>query len=279
MNTFQSLWTVIWKSFAFMLIWGITLAFFIIPFQAKLKQAEQTTPAQARLYFESVSLITMILAAYILVSFVEKRPFYTLGFEKAHILRDISLGTVIGSLWLAASIGILWLGGWISPQKSVPISLPIVMLAGIALFINVITQEIMVRSYIFQTVQTHFGVIAAVIVSSLLFAVFHAGAIKGSWLAALNVFCAGLLFGVAYVVTKNLWLPIAIHFAWNFVVDPVLGLSLGAQNPFRVNWKFLTLNGSSLFTGGAFGLEGSLVVTATTIVAILSLLLLYRQSS
>jgi len=153
------------------------------------------------------------------------------------------------------------------------------MLGGIGLFLNVMTQEILVRSYIFQTIQTYFGAISAVILSAFLFAVFHAGAIRGSWLAILNVFNPGILFGIAYAVSGNLWLPIALHFTWNFVLGPVLGLSLSGQNPFPVDWHFLKLNEVTIFTGGAFGLEGSIIVTITTVIAIIGLILIYRPLS
>lgn len=59
--------------------------------------------------------------------------------------------------------------------------------------------------------------------------------IKNSWLAAVNVFGAGILFGIAYAVSGNLWFPISIHFSWNFALGPLLGLSISGQNPFRVN--------------------------------------------
>jgi len=277
MSLLQSIWEVTWKSLAFIIVWAIPLALFIVPFQSQLKEAQQTNPPLAQLYLEFTSAIAIVFAAFLLASLIDKRPFASLGFDPRHIFRDVALGIAIGSFWLATSVGILWLGGWALPQQSNPISLSMLILGGIALLINVATQEMLVRSYIFQTIQTHFGVIAAIILSSLLFAAFHAGAIKDSWLAALNVLGAGVLFGVAYAVSRNLWLPIAIHFAWNFALGPVLGLSISGQNPFRVNWQFLKLDGPSLFTGGAFGLEGSIIVTATTIIAIISMLWLYRQ--
>lgn len=100
--------------------------------------------------------------------------------------------------------------------------------------------------------------------------------IQGSWLAALNTFEAGILFRVAYVVSRNLWLPIAIHFAWNFMLGPVLGLSVSGQNPFPVTWQLLKMEGPSLLTGGNFGLEGSIIVTVTTAMIIGSLILSRR---
>jgi hypothetical protein len=276
MKLLQPLWTVIWKSFAFITSWAILLALFIVPFQSKLKQLEQANPLAARLYLEFAAVITIVLAACLFTLFVDKRPFHSLGFDTTHIVRDVVLGTAIGFLWLIASLAILWLGGWTSLQQSI-VSPSLLALAAVAVLINVITQEVLLRSYIFQTIQKHFGVIAAVVITSLLFAGFHAGAIKNSWLAAFNVFGAGVLFGIAYAVSGNLWLPIAIHFSWNFALGPLLGLSVSGQNPYRVNWQLLKLNGPTFCTGGTFGLEGSIIVTASTIVFAIGLLLLYRR--
>ena len=277
MSLLQSIWTVMWKSFAFIIAWAIPLALFIVPFQAQLKKAQETNPPAAQLYFELASVLAIVITAFLFVTFVDKRTFVSLGFDSKHSFYDFALGIAIGLLWLGASLGILLIKGWATPQHSTPISLSLLTLGGIALLINVVTQEMLVRSYIFQTIQSSFGVITAVIVSSILFAALHAGVIKESWLAAVNVLCAGILFGIAYAVSRNLWLPIAIHFAWNVSLGPVLGLSISGQNPFRVTWQLLKLQGPSFFTGGAFGLEGSIIVTATTILAIACILWLYKQ--
>ena len=277
MSLLQSIWTTTWKSLAFLIVWAIPLALFIVPFQTQLKKAQEINPPAAQLYFEFASVLAVVIAAFLFVTFFDKRTFVSLGFDSKHSFHDLALGIAIGLLWLGASLGILLLNGWATPQHTTPISLSLLTLGGIALLINVVTQEMLVRSYIFQTIQSHFGMITAVIVSSILFAALHAGVIKESWLAAVNVFCAGILFGIAYAVSGNLWLPIAIHFAWNVSLGPVLGLSISGQNPFRVTWQLLKLQGPSMFTGGAFGLEGSIIVTATTILAIVCVLWLYRQ--
>ncbi len=276
MPILESVWIITWKSLVFLLVWAIPLSLFIVPFQAQIEQMQQTNPPLAQLCLEFVSALSIVFAAFLLTVLIDKRSFVSLGFEPTHFFRDITLGILIGLSWLAASGCILWFCGWVLPQQSNPISLSMLTMGGVALFLNVVTQEMLVRSYIFQTIRTHFSVTAAVILSSLLFVLFHAGAIKGSWLAALNVFEAGILFGVAYAVSKNLWLPIGIHFAWNFALGPLLGLSLSGQNPFRVNWQFIKLDGPSIFTGGTFGLEGSIIVTATTVIVIISVLWLYR---
>lgn len=276
MMLLKSIWTVAWKSLAFIITWSIPLTFFIVPFESRLKQVEQKNPLLSRLYIEFVSAITIIFAAYLFTSLLDRRPFPSLGFATEHVLRDIILGIALGFFWLILSIVILWPCGCVSLNWSNSISLPLLILASTAALLNVVTQEMLTRSYIFQTVQTHFGVTTAIVVSTFFFAVLHIKAINGSWLAALNILEVGALFGIAYVASGNLWLPISIHFAWNCALGPILGLSISGKNPFPVNWQFLKLDGSPTFTGGAFGLEGSIIVTATTIATIIGLLLLYR---
>lgn len=276
MSRFHSIWTVTWKSFAFIITWVIPLSLFLVPFETQLEQAYQTNPPMAQLYAEFTGVIAILFAAFLLVTYVDKRPFVSLGFELRLMFRDVLLGITVGICWLALSIGVLFIFGWVSPQSSTSISFSVLILAGIAVLLNAITQEMLARGYIFQTIQTHFGAIPAIVLSSILFAALHVGAIQGSWLAALNVFGAGILFGTAYAVSKSLWLPIAIHFAWNFMLGPVLGLSISGQNPFLVNWQLCRLEGPALYTGGGFGLEGGIIVTLTTIITVLAILCLYR---
>jgi hypothetical protein len=144
--------------------------------------------------------------------------------------------------------------------------------------VSVNVGEVLARGYIFQTIQLQSNGIWAIIVTSIIFVLYHAAGLQGNWLPALNVFLAGILFGVAYYRTGNLWLPIAIHFAWNFLLGPILGLSVSGQD-LANNWHLFTLQGPSLFTGGTFGIEGSLIVTAITILGIVTLLRWYPKQS
>lgn len=69
------------------------------------------------------------------------------------------------------------------------------------------------------------------------------------------------------------WLPIAIHFAWNFLLGPGLGLTVSRQD-LGSSWQAFAVNGPAAFTGGTFGLEGGLVVAATTLTMIALLFVL-----
>jgi membrane protease YdiL (CAAX protease family) len=145
-------------------------------------------------------------------------------------------------------------------------------LSGCSMLLNTILQEVLSRSYLFQTIRSHANATWAILISSVFFALIHIGGLQGALLPAANVFCAGVLFAVAYYVTGNLWLPISLHFVWNCLLGPLLGMAVSGQDVAN-NWRIFTVHGPALATGGVFGIEGSLIVTLVTGVGIVVLLL------
>jgi hypothetical protein len=138
-----------------------------------------------------------------------------------------------------------------------------------ALVLNVLTQQLILCGYVLQTIRARAGVPLAMVLASAMFVGLHAGAFKGSWLPAVNVFVAGFLFCVAYQLTGQLWFPIGMHVVWNFTLGPMLGLTVsGSQRP-----------GPAQLTGGAFGLEGGLIVTASTCLMLVVVVVTLRRRS
>ena len=257
-------WTIIWKSLLFLVLWGVLLAPFVIPIQARIPQFHKDYPLQLQLYFDAVSAVLVLAAGWIMVRFIDRRPFITLGFGPEHWVRDVLAGAVLGTLWLGISVLALWIMGFVSVLPWAGISLSVLCWSGAALVFNTVTQEVLVRSYIYQTIQSKANFVWAIVITSVIFMLFHAGALKGAILPVLNLFLAGVLFGVARHRTGNLWLPIAIHFVWNFLLGPVLGLTVSGQDDLNSGWRMLVLKGPDLWTGGSFGLEGGLAVTIAT---------------
>ena len=270
-TTLLKIWTIIWKSALFFFLWAILLAPFILAFSGKLEEMGIVYGVPARIYFELITMLTILCSAWIMVSFIDKRPFTELGFMRDNLVRDVLFGLSIGSAWLLLSIAVSLIFKSAELETSGSIVLPALFISGTAMLLNTVTQEVLTRSYIFQTIQSQTNAVWAVILTSILFVSLHAGALHGSWLPVVNIFFAGILFGTAYYITKNLWLPISIHFIWNFLLGPVFGLAVSGQN-LANNWKLFTLKGPSFLTGGRFGLEGSLIVTIITILFIAGLL-------
>jgi len=121
-------------------------------------------------------------------------------------------------------------------------------------------EELVFRGYLFQKMRM-WNRFAAMGVTSIVFAVLH-GTNRGiTIVAVVNLVIAGILLALAYERFERLWFPIGIHLAWNLLSGPILGYHVSG---YVANSTVLRVVGSGplLVTGGAFGIEGSLWMTA-----------------
>lgn len=269
-------WNTIWRIVLFFLIFGVCGAPFFLLLDSFLKEWADEFPARAHLYAQAGGAAAILAATWVMTRFVDRRPFRSIGFAWETMLAHLAVGLGVGLAWLVLSLGPLWAAGWALFTDAPGPSLQVLVLAGVATFFNVVTQQLLLCGYILQTLHSRFGFVVASIVSALLFTAYHAGAYQDAVLPAVNVFAAGLFFCLAYAVSGNLWLPIGMHFAWNFLLGPVLGLTMsGIEGLGEV--QRVELSGPVLFTGGDFGLEGGLAVMLTTTAGIVAMVL-WRRS-
>ena len=85
------------------------------------------------------------------------------------------------------------------------------------------SEEVFARGWVLQVLERGRGTWAAVIGSAAIFSLLHAFNPGFGLTALLGLFLAGLLFAQAYIVTRQLWLPIALHLSWNFSEGPLFG--------------------------------------------------------
>lgn len=128
-------------------------------------------------------------------------------------------------------------------------------------------EELAFRGYVFQKIrQWNRGL--AIGISSTVFAVLHGGNIGVSPFAIANIFIAGVLLALAYERYERLWFPIGVHFAWNVFSGPVLGFPVSGFRP-RASLLTVTGGGQALVTGGAFGVEASVLMTLVEVAGII----------
>lgn len=174
-------------------------------------------------------------------------------------LRESAAGLAMGAALLAVVAGTLAGGGWVSfawrgapPAGSLALTLAMLLLA--AGF-----EEILLRGYAFQRLVESVGAPGAVLLTSALFGVLHIPNPSATLLSTANTVLAGVLLAVAYLKTRGLWLPIGLHFAWNVLMGPVLGLPVSG---IALGGFFATsAAGPAWISGGAYGPEGSVVLT------------------
>jgi membrane protease YdiL (CAAX protease family) len=273
-------WTTVWKRLGlFVLAFAVASTIVITPLATILANWAEANSTAARLYGDIAAAIAIVSATWVMTRYVDKRPFLTIGLGPNSAIRDLSAGLAIGTTWLGISVGILVVAGWALFKDQSGFSGAALLVAAVSVFFNVLTQQLLICGYILQTVRTKAGLATAVLVSAVLFSVLHAAAFGGAWIPPVNVFGAGLVFCMAYAVSGSLWLPIAIHFAWNLLLGPVLGLTISGTGSLGLGWNVFEIAGPEIFTGGAFGIEGGLIVTLTTAVLAMVFVLIHKRQS
>ncbi len=128
-------------------------------------------------------------------------------------------------------------------------------------------EELVFRGYAFQRLAEAIRPAGAVVLFSVLFALGHLANPSHTLISTVNTVLIGVLLAVAYLRTRALWVPLGVHFAWNYVQGFVLGLPVsGLSIPHA--WLTAQVHGNRLLTGGAYGPEGSWLTTAVILVGL-----------
>lgn len=91
-----------------------------------------------------------------------------------------------------------------------------------------------------------------VLIAALFFAAFH---FPSGFVQFLSFLLGGVIYGLAYVKFRSLFLPIFLHFTWNFVQGTLLGFSVSGNG--STGLYDLVIVPDLFWNGGSFGLEGS----------------------
>ena len=117
-------------------------------------------------------------------------------------------------------------------------------------------EEVLFRGIVFRMMDERWGTLVALILSSLLFGFLHITNDNATvWSSVAITVEAGLLLGAAYKWSGSLWLPIGIHWSWNFFQGPVFGFAVSGNETYSLVRPLI--DGPVWMTGGDFGAEAS----------------------
>jgi membrane protease YdiL (CAAX protease family) len=133
----------------------------------------------------------------------------------------------------------------------------------------VVHEELLFRGYGFQALARWNGG-AAVAISAGVFALLHLGNEGIGAIGLLNIFLAGILLALAVLRWRSLLVAIAAHLGWNVLSGPVLGHEVSGWIPEGRLLESID-RGPALLTGGAFGIEGSVLMTLVETALIVAL--------
>lgn len=218
--------------------------------------------------------ITGILLTVLFRRFIDRRTVMSMGFGWQQYAQDGYTGFCLGPALLGAGTLLLfgankleW-GNAAFPASDVFIAL--VLMAMVAL-----SEEMVFRGYILNNLMESVNKWPALGISAALFAVAHGSNPGITIVATVNLVLAGLLLGINYIYTRNLWFAILFHFSWNFFQGPVLGYSVSGLPLQSILQP--QVNGPGWITGGAFGFEGSFITTCLFTAALLIFYAVYER--
>ena len=140
------------------------------------------------------------------------------------------------------------------------------------------SEEIMTRGYMLPRLSVKFGRAAAVAITSLFFGVLHTGNSGFSVIAFINLILIAVFFALLSIYTQEIWTVCAVHSVWNFAQGNLFGFEVSGIVPAASLFHTEGVKSSStLLTGGVFGPEGGLVVTAVISLSLVILVLISKK--
>ncbi len=205
------------------------------------------------LFANIISSIFTIFVYILVYKWLEKRAITEFSLHR--IGRSLLLGLTIGFVLQSLTILVIYLKGGYEVTAVNPISHILIPL-GLSVS-YAIGEEILFRGVLFRIMEEKLGTYIALLVSALIFGLLHVLNPNSSLMDGFSVAIqAGFLLGIAYVYSRNLWLPIMVHFSWDFTESAIYGATLSGTTSQTLISSHI--EGAKWFTGGGFGPEGSL---------------------
>ncbi|QEC67416.1 CPBP family intramembrane metalloprotease [Panacibacter ginsenosidivorans] len=133
--------------------------------------------------------------------------------------------------------------------------------------------EILIRGIFFRLAEEKLGTINTLLITTILFAVIHSGSNHATFLSVCATSMqAGVLLSAAFIFSRNLWVPIFLHFAWDFAEPGIFG-AINPGNSIEQSLFTNEITGPVFITGGQTGPQNS--IQSLLLCAAVSLLFLW----
>jgi membrane protease YdiL (CAAX protease family) len=229
-------------------------------------------PEHWQVPLQIIAAIPMTACNLVLVlfcrKFLDERSIWSVGLVRPgrSLTDSVPGGFLLGILPVAYVIGVLLFIGafhW----KGVSGSLQTALLVP-TFFVMAFNEEIVCRGYLLQNLMDLRRPWFGVVFSSMVFWLLHLlnPAALSSPIVSLNLFGAGVSLALAYQASGNIWFPTAMHFGWNFAQGVLFEVPVSGIHTDGLIDVSLAPSAPTWLTGGAFGIEGSILATFAEIV-------------
>jgi membrane protease YdiL (CAAX protease family) len=281
-----ALWFILWQGLS------ILAAKLIGPFI----QVQNGRPTNILGYFPfgpAIIAAASLLSVWIMARFINREPFKLFGFRfTRNWWVDCGFGLLLGLVLTTLVFLVELLAGWVTITRTffsgvagVPF-FPLILISLLTFIGAAFNEEPFFRGYPIRNlaqgikgsrVSPQVAIVLIWLLSSVAFGLFHSGNPHAVLRGLVNIGLAGILFGLSYVLTGSLGLSIGIHIAWDFTQGSFFGTPVAGTTPNAiVSLIAVAQHGPALWTGGAFGTDGGLLVTLAFLLGLLPVLLYVR---
>jgi membrane protease YdiL (CAAX protease family) len=207
-------------------------------------------------------LLAAIFTNWLTLRIYENRSLLDLGLRWSRPSADnLGIGLLGGILCACAVLGPpLVAGAAHFVASSDRLSTGTVSFVLLLLAAGAMGEEILFRGYGFQILLANAGPYSTILPVGAVFALLHAGNPNASLLGILNTAGFGVVFGYAFLRSRDLWLPIGLHFGWNATL-PLFGVNLSGLR-IGITGHEMVWTAGRLWSGGDYGPEASLLTSA-----------------
>lgn len=147
----------------------------------------------------------------------------------------------------------------------------------VLLFVLVaLAEETMNRGFFMANLRRSKNLVLIFIVPSVIFGMLHLANPGVTLFSVLNIILVGIVFSYMFLKSGNIWMCIGYHFTWNTFQGIIYGMPVSGLNaPGIITTHFKEDN---LLNGGKFGIEGGVLTTVVSLLALVFVWFYYRNS-
>ncbi len=271
-----------WRALAFMFVLILPQWLMSVLFKSASSGESSVFEASIGMILVYVILVGwVLLLSWASLRFLDRLKFGALGFSlHSTWRREVLLGFAISAAMIIAIVGLQSLAGtrvrlntfWFKAEGIDWAALGVVskelLMAFALLILAAAFEELVFRGYAFQTLLRGISPVVPILALSAFFALGHWNNPSRTLFSTVNTVLAGVWLAVAYLKTRSLWFPTALHFGWNWTMGAIFGLPVSGllipQHPIMLS----TVETPVWLTGGSYGPEGGAMATVVVIASI-----------
>lgn len=225
-------------------------------------------------------LATLLPAVLVIIycRFIERRSLNSMGFVKKGCAVKYLIGLVAGFAMFTATLLVSYAFGAVKYVGTDLNNGVMFALMCVGWLIQGAEEEIICRGYFMSSLSNKLPLWAAVLISSLFFSLMHLANAGFNLIVLVNLTLTGIMFAVLAIRFDSLFVCCAAHSIWNLVQGNFYGLPVSGMDAGGSVFRFELAENMDLWTGGVFGLEGSLSETIVMVIAIAAIIFIPKKN-